>query len=127
MIGGTRISLAGELGQPLAAGATAIYTAQFLDENRRPIPGSDLTALVLSIVDQPSGAIVNGVDQVDILNTGRGAVDNAGNLTLNLLTGDTTLAAGIAKATRSLVFKWTYGASRVGRHQVDFPIVALSR
>jgi len=121
----TRLSLAGELAQPVASGATAVYTTQFLDENGVPIPAADLLTLTLSITDPGTGAIVNGADQVNILNTGRGAVDAQGNLTLSLLSDD-TLITGTLRGVRSLVFEWTWGANRTGKHEVVFPIMALS-
>jgi hypothetical protein len=114
--------------QPVAAGATVIYRGQFLDDAGNPIPAAALQSLTLSIVDTKSGAIVNGASAVNILNAGRGAVDNLGNLTLVLSPLDTALAnAGDLSEERSLVLDWTYlGGVRTGRHQVDFTLIALA-
>ena len=110
------------------AGKTLVYTGQFVDETGAPILPADLNSLTLTIVDTVSGAVVNGVSGVGILNTGRGAVDSQGNLTLTLQApGDTGLLnPGDAQETRSLVLDWTYaGGAKLGAHRVDFQIQAL--
>jgi hypothetical protein len=123
----TRTVLVGGVNQPVAAGATAIYRAQLVDDLGNAIPAAALTTLTLSIVDAVSGAVVNGCQQANILNAGRGAVDAQGNLTVTLGAQDTALlAAGDVQEFRSLIFDWSYGGGKTGRHQVDFPIIALS-
>ncbi|HUN49982.1 MAG TPA: hypothetical protein VMU42_02645 [Candidatus Sulfotelmatobacter sp.] len=123
----TRTTFIGGASQPVASGETAQYKCQLLDETGAAVPASALTALTLSIVDTATGAVVNGCSAADILNTGRGTVDAAGNLAITLTPADTALlAADDAQECRSLVIDWTYGdGSKIGRHQVDFLIVAL--
>lgn len=116
---------------PYAAGSTPVYggqgTAQIVDGNGNGIPAAALTSLTLSIVDTLSGAVINGAQAVNILNTGRGAVDDQGFLTIALLPGDTSLSeVNTPSIQRSLVIDWTYGAGLVGRHQVNFQVVALA-
>jgi hypothetical protein len=124
----TRTSLLGGANQPVASGQTAQYKCQLLDETGAPVPASALTALTLSIVDTATKAVVNGCNAANILNTGRGTVDANGNLVVTLAPADTTLlAAADLQEMRSLVIDWTYAAGvKLGRHQVDFLIIALS-
>lgn len=116
--------------QPVPEGGTFTYYSTLRDEQNppQPVPASDLATLVLSIRDTETGTIINGVDHVDILNADRGKVDGNGLLEISVETGDTALATGVTKATRSLIIEWTWGTGigRKGRHQVDFPIIALS-
>ena len=124
----TRTQLIGGVNQPIASGQTALYKCQLLDETGAPVPASTLTALTLSIVDTATKAVVNGCNAANILNSGRGTVDASGNLAVTLAPADTTLlAAADLQEMRSLIIDWTYAAgAKVGRHQVDFVIVALS-
>lgn len=103
----------------VANGASLIYKGTIVDENRNPI--NPLSTLSLSIVDTKTGNVINGVDQVNILNTDRGSIDSSGRLTVTLIPEDTESEVS---TMRSLVLDWEYGPLR-GRHQVDFRIVAL--
>jgi len=124
----TRTSLIGGTNQPVASGQTAVYKCQLLDETGAPVPASALTALALSIVDTATKAVVNGCGAANILNSGRGTVDSNGNLAITLAPADTALLATTdAQEMRSLIIDWTYAAgAKLGRHQVDFLIIALS-
>ena len=118
-------------GGPFAAGSTPQYRGQLFDAFGAPIPAANLSALTLSIVDALTGAVVNGVSAVNILNTGRGTVDAQGNLVVSLLAADTSTGEvpGASQVWRSLVLDWTYTQSAVtgsGRHQANFSVVALS-
>ncbi|MDE2105056.1 MAG: hypothetical protein KGL39_47900 [Patescibacteria group bacterium] len=122
------------VGAPWAAGSTPIYTDQIVDPYGTGIPASAFSALTLSIVDTLSGTVINNVNQTNILNTGRGSIDSAGNLTISLEAGDTSLSElpSAAQVQRSLIIDWTYSVSGsqpsagTGRHQVNFVIVALA-
>lgn len=124
----TRTSLIGNNTQPIAAGATAVYKGQLQDDLGNPISAASLTTLTLSIVDTVTKAVVNGVSAVNILNTGRGAVDSAGNLTVTLGPADTALlVASDPQEYRSLILDWTFAVgAKTGRHQVDFLIIAMA-
>ena len=118
-------------GGPYAAGSTPQYRGQILSQTGSGIPAADISVLTLSIVDTLSGAIINGVSQANILNTGRGTVDSGGNLVVSLLAADTSLgeAPGVSQVQRSLVIDWTYaivGESGSGRKQINFIVVALA-
>src|SRR6185312_16671893 len=126
----TRTQLMGTTTSPIAiaAGASAIYKGQLQDDSGNAISAAQLGTLTLSIVDTFSGAIINSCSQANILNTGRGTVDSAGNLTVTLGPSDTALLVSTDQQEyRSLVFDWTYASgTKIGRHQVDLLIQALS-
>jgi hypothetical protein len=121
------------LSSPVPARSTARYIVALLDEGGSAIALSALQSLALTLVDTASGAIIEGVSQVDILNTGRGSVSAGGVLTLILLPADTALygrfAAGRQK--RSIVLDWRFvdaatGQLATGRHEARFAIQALA-
>lgn len=114
---------------PFASGTTPLYTALLQDNRGNPAPGSFLDSLTLSIVNTLTGEIINSVDKVDVLNTGRGQLDEAGNLSIQLEVGDTSLDStpGTLQIQRSLILDYSYaGGSLVGRHQVNFILSALA-
>ena len=115
---------------PYAAGSTPIYAGQIIDPFGVGIPAADISILTLSIVDTLSQQVINGVSGTNILNTGRGTVDDLGNLKVSLEAADTSLAeTDAAQIQRSLIFDWTYAtmsSAGSGRHQVNFILVALA-
>lgn len=115
---------------PVSARSTVVYTAQLVDQNGNGIPASSLTSLTLSLFDKGSGAVINNIQDVNILNTGRGVIDANGNLTITFSSADTIIIGtpfSGALQYRSMVIMWTYnsGASN-GRRQVDFSIMELA-
>src|SRR6185312_7778962 len=105
--------------QAVAAGSTAVYKAQIVDETGAAVPAANLSSLTLSITDTLSGAVVNSASQVSILNTGRGTVDSSGNLVVTLTPQDTALLASTdAQEYRSLTIDFAYSGGKTGRHQV---------
>lgn len=113
---------------PYASGSTPVFNGQIVDQYGFGVPAADLVSLTLTIVDTLSGEVINGVQQVNILNTGRGAVDDQGNVVITLTAADTSLSeTNAVKLQRSLVIDWT-GAGLVGtgRHQVNFILLALA-
>lgn len=123
-----RTTFIGQNNDPIPAGATVLYQATFKDETGKPIGRSALTSITLTIVDTVSKAIINGVQDTDILNNDRGTVDDNGNLVIIFQEADMALLnAADTLEERSLIIIWTYnGGSRKGLHQVDFQIQALS-
>jgi hypothetical protein len=122
-----RIALGANGSKPVAAGESAVLTGIVYDDADNALPAVSLTSLTLSLVDTATGAIINSVSAVNILNADRGAVDGAGNLSVLLGPADTALSAGVTEAERSMVFVFTWGSPlRTAKTQVDFKIKALS-
>jgi hypothetical protein len=111
---------------PYAEGSTPLYTGQIIDIYRNGVPASNLTYVVLSIVDKQTDAVINGVDSVNILNADRGTVDASGNLSILLRSGDTSMSEvpGQTSVWRSLIIKFLSG-NYVGRHKVNFLVASL--
>lgn len=115
------------ISDPKAAASTVVYEGQLLDENSVAVPAANLAALTLSLVDTITGAVINSVTQVNILNSGRGTVDSSGNVVITLTPTDTGLQDSTAsQESRSMVIDATYSGSKVLRHQIDFLLSALS-
>lgn len=116
-------------GGPFPSKATVIYTSRLLDGNGAGIPAADLDSLTMTLSVSNTGAIVNGVERVNILNTGRGVVDAEGNLTVTLLPADTDIGPAPANTQRtlSMVLDWTFNdGNSVGRHEVRMRFIALT-
>lgn len=122
------------LPSPFAAGSTPIYLSQIVDPYGTGIPAADFSVLTLTLADTLSGAIINSVNQVNILNTGRGTIDSSGNLQIQLTAADTAMdeVPGAAQVQRSMIIDWTYATSGpkatsgTGRHQANFILLALA-
>ncbi len=117
-------------GAPFPAGATLVYTGQLIDSSNAPIAGSSLTSMTLTLAFTMTGDVINGVDRADILNSGRGTVDESGNVRVVLGPNDTSQENTAPTGTvdqRSMVMDWAYNAgTSVGRHQANFTTVALA-
>jgi len=115
-------------GTPFGAGTTPEWTFQITDANGNPIAASSLFTLTLTIVDTATKAVVNGVQDVNVLNAGRGAVDAQGNVTITLTAADTALlSATDTQEFRSLILFWTWnGGASEGWRQANCLILAPS-
>jgi hypothetical protein len=73
------------------------------------------------MTDKATKQIINGMDAVDILNTGRGTVDENGVMTIKLDPDDNPLiAAARILETHVMLIVWEYAVSDSGRHEVEF-------
>jgi hypothetical protein len=111
---------------PVEAGSTTPFILQAVDYRGQPVPGLTFKTLTLTIVDIATNTIVNGVDDIDILNTGRGTLDIGGDLTIIPETSDLTTT--LPKVWRAFVLNYTYnqGAVSVGAVQINFLLINLS-
>ncbi len=105
------------------------YTGQLKDEAGNAIPAANFTTLTLTVYLEDRARtfpIVNGINIVSILNTGRGTVDAQGNLTIllngldNSLIDPSTPVGGVE--THVMLIQGTYGSSGVFEHEVEIPI-----
>jgi hypothetical protein len=128
----TRLALIGSQWPQVAPRGTLKYTSIIKDDSGNFIPAASLNSLTLTLIDAQSGNIVNNVNNINILNTGRGTVDALGNLTVILGANPNQADTALIVATdnieiRSMVFNWTYnGGNYSGYAQRDFVIGALS-
>src|SRR5579875_268926 len=102
-------------GLAVADSGTLVYRGVLQDASNPPVPiGSGIvTALTLTVFDTATGAVVNGISGLNILNTGRGTLDVNGNLTITLggpgNSADTAMIrTADAQETRSMVITATY-------------------
>jgi hypothetical protein len=130
------VALGGSQYPSCPSGKTMILTFQLLDQNSNPIPSSELNTLILTLADTNSLTngdlvIVNAVDQINILNTNRGTVDNEGNVTITLGSVPDAADTALLYATdtielRSVIIDWTYNSgAQSGGIRLDFLITAL--
>lgn len=113
---------------PYAAGSTPVYTCQIVDGTGAGIPADDFITLTLTIVDTLTGTVINNCSQDDILNVGRGTIDDDGNLVVQLGADDTSMAEvpTASKVQRSLVLDWETSTDLIGRHQANFNLSRLA-
>jgi hypothetical protein len=111
-----------------ADGSTFVFEGKLQDQAGTAVGSAELQSLTLSVADTNTKAIINSVSAVDILNTGRGRVDDQGNLAVTLLPADTALQdPNSSREYRSLIIDFVYNrGSSKGRHQVNIVIVALA-
>ncbi len=93
----------------------------FKDEANAPIPSSALGSLKLTLFNADDATIINGVDQVQILNAGRGSVDAGANLICTLLPQDNVIVGNAIEELHVAFFDWEWasGAKR-GSVEVEF-------
>jgi hypothetical protein len=111
-----------------ADGSTFVFEGKLQDQAGTAVGSAELQSLTLSVADTNTKAIINSVSALDILNTGRGRVDDQGNLAVTLLPADTALQdPNSSREYRSLIIDFVYNrGSSKGRHQVNIVIVALA-
>jgi len=92
------------------------------------IPAADFLTLTLSIRDTLTGAIINDCTQDNILNTGRGTIDDEGNLMIQLEVADTSMSGtpSASRVQRSLIIDWLTATNLTGRHQANFILTRLA-
>jgi hypothetical protein len=107
------------------------YTGVLKDETDVVVAAAQLTTLTLTLYALDAAlTIINSVDAVNILNTGRGTVHATnGTLTIVFLPADSPIIDATLIAERHLaLIQWTYaGGAKAGRHEVEFEIRNLSK
>lgn len=111
---------------------TCRIEATILDENMAPIPAASLTTLTVTLydcTDCDNLPIVNSVDNVNILNTGRGTVDSSGRMVCTLLPADNPILLDSHEYEwRCALFRYTYSAgAKSGAHEVKFKVRNLAK
>lgn len=116
----------------VAEATTALFTGSFVNETGAAIPAAQLATLVLTLyaVGSATLAIVNGVDRVNVLNTGRGTVDSSGNWTMTLTPADNdvVLTPEPLEETHRMLLEWTYsGGTKAGKAEIDFRVRSIGK
>lgn len=116
----------------VAEQTTMRITATLVDEAGAAIPSAGLTTLTLTLYNRDSATqeIVNSVNAVDILNTGRGTVHaSSGLLTIVLEPADNTIinATNDLEWHRALI-QGTYAAgAKAFRYEIEFQVRNLAK
>ena len=110
--------------------ATAHYSAIIRDEFGAALGAPLLTALTLTLYDGSglSRSIINAIEDINILNAGRGTLDDTGHLVITLQPSDNIIVSIIRKRERHvMLIEWTYsGCAKIGRHEVEFFVQNLN-
>ena len=111
--------------------ATARFTWDMKDEAGVAILEANLTTLTLTIYNLSDLAIINAVNATNIKNTGRGAIDGTGKLTLTLDPLDNQIVGVPAplEETPLLLIQATYGTGglKALRHEAEITIRNLDK
>lgn len=112
-------------------GSTWLYQGVLRDETGAAIAAASLTTLTLTIyATGPGKPLVNAVDGTNILNTGRGAVDANGNLSITFLPADQALVIwnGANPEEHIAEVEWTWSAgAKAGKHEILFRVWDLAK
>lgn len=96
---------------PYVQGSTPTISMQLVDTNKNPIPGSVLDTLVFTLAAWNGAAPwvpIDDIENINILNTDRGTIDENGNLTVNLLSSDTQVATMVTPLVqRAVIVRFT--------------------
>jgi hypothetical protein len=104
------------------------YSGYLKDEEGNAIVAADLTTLTVTVYDETTGTIINGVENTNILNTGRGSIDAAGLLEVVLLPADMAVVGTGKRETHILLIQWTWATgSKAGKKEVAFPVQNLTK
>ena len=105
------------------------YTATLTDEAGVAISSATLATLTLTLFNQDAAlTIINSRDAQNVLNTNGVTVDTLGALIWTIAPADNALVTSTVPAERHTArFDWTWGAGKVGRHEVILIVKNLSR
>lgn len=109
---------------------TAFITGTIHNENKVGIPAAQLTTLKLWVYDKRSKAIINSLEDIDILNANNVTLDVDGvdgNLELELTPDDMPMVNENRRVEAHIAqFKWTYASgTKAGAHEVEFNVYNL--
>lgn len=108
--------------------SSCLYTGKIVDESGNPIPGSELDTLTLTLYNAADKAIINNLDDTNVLNANGVTVNESGELTwlpgyaCNPIVGD----VGLGLTEKHIAqFEWTWGSGRRGSHLLVLHVVQL--
>jgi hypothetical protein len=103
---------------------SALYKGTLRDEDGVAIDVARISALTLKLYTRDAPvAVINSVDGVSILNTGRGTIDSAGLVKIQLTPDDNPIVVdGRAVEYHVMLIKATYDSTKQGSWTVSFPV-----
>lgn len=115
--------------EPIACKVSAQYTVTLTDETGTAIGSEELQSLTLTIYAlDDERTIVNSVDAVSILNTGRGALDAAGLLTLTLTPEDNQLVDPLRTSELHVwLLQGVWGGLKKTKHEVLVKVLNITK
>lgn len=103
------------------------YTAVLKDHTGAAIAAAQLATLTLTLYNVDTLAIINSIDDMNILNANRGTVDANGNLAIVLIPADNPIVNTVLiEEVHRMLIEYTYG-SNAGRHEVEFKVRNLDK
>jgi hypothetical protein len=115
----------------VAEKTTLLITATLRDETGAAIAAASLATLTLTIYQRDSTTkdIINSVDSVSILNTGRGTVHaTSGLLTIELQPNDNSIVETTADLEwHRLLIQGTYGVGKAFKQEIDYQVRNLAK
>lgn len=119
-----------ELDAVVLEGTGASITATVKDDTDTTLGASQIATLTMTLfAAQTKGlTIINGNDQINILNDNQGTVDSEGNLTIALTALDTAIQnTSASREKHRMLITWTYGIGKTGKQVIDYYVVNLER
>lgn len=114
--------------KPIAERTTRKITFLVVDEDGVAVPGASLTTLTLTLYDEITEAIINTVDDKDILNVGGGLVDGSGNGSYTMDPADNQIVGTASFEDHIALFEWTYGGgAKAGKEEVRLRVDNFSK
>ena len=115
---------------PVPQHVTTRLRAVLKDETGAPVPGGQLSSLLLTVYSLDDlQTIVNSISQVNILNVGRGSVDNNGVLVVTLDGADNpVLDDTLELELHRALIEWTWAnGTKSGLHEIEFPVANIAK
>jgi hypothetical protein len=116
--------------EPIAERVSLRYTTALKKEDGAALAAADLTTLTLTLYAlDASQTIINSVNAANILNSGRGAVDVNGVLTITLTPDDNQIIdATKPQEFHVLLIQGTYASgTKATRHELQIEVVNMAR
>lgn len=114
---------------PIAAGTCPQFVGRLVDRNNAGLLLGNVSTFTITIVNTLTGEVINNVSQVDVLNTGRGILNDGGDFVITLTSDDTQMfeSPGAPRVQRSLILEWSTNDTPpdIGRQQMNFMVVRL--
>jgi hypothetical protein len=93
--------------------------ANLSQEDGTPIGPANLTTLTMTLYDYMTSTVINGVEDVNILNTGRGQLDANGHLIVSFTSSDNPLVSTAPRERHRARITSTWNLGN-GRHDEEF-------